>query len=63
MTSMTGHSVVRRASGGDRLTFLRDAVFPRHFDRPDWFNAFDPEEAVHVRIGPLQDLTYLRALL
>src|SRR5499433_508666 len=26
-----GHSVVRLASGGDRLTFLGDAVFPNHF--------------------------------
>ena len=51
-----GHSVVRLASGGDRLTFLGDAVFPDHFDRPDWYNAFDhdPEEAVRVRIGLLQ---------
>jgi glyoxylase-like metal-dependent hydrolase (beta-lactamase superfamily II) len=36
-----GHSVVRLASGGDRLTFLGDAVFPDHFDHPDWYNAFD----------------------
>jgi glyoxylase-like metal-dependent hydrolase (beta-lactamase superfamily II) len=36
-----GHSVVRLASGGDRLTFLGDAVFPNHFDHPDWHNAFD----------------------
>jgi glyoxylase-like metal-dependent hydrolase (beta-lactamase superfamily II) len=34
-----GHSVVRLASGGDRLTFLGDAVFQDHFDRPDWYNA------------------------
>jgi glyoxylase-like metal-dependent hydrolase (beta-lactamase superfamily II) len=47
-----GHSVVRLASGGDRLTFLGDAVFQDHFDRPDWYNAFDhdPEEAVRVRL-------------
>src|SRR5262245_9394001 len=36
-----GHSVVRLASGGNRLTFLGDAVFQDHFDRPDWYNAFD----------------------
>jgi glyoxylase-like metal-dependent hydrolase (beta-lactamase superfamily II) len=50
--------VVRLASGGNRLTFLGDAVFPDHFDRPDWHNAFDhdPEEAVRVRIRLLQDL-------
>jgi glyoxylase-like metal-dependent hydrolase (beta-lactamase superfamily II) len=53
-----GHSVVRIASGGDRLTFLGDAVFPNHFDHPDWHNAFDhdPEEAVRVRIGLLREL-------
>jgi len=53
-----GHSVVRLASGGDRLTFLGDAVFPDHFDRPDWYNAFDhdPEEAVRVRVGLLREL-------
>src|SRR5262249_60562591 len=47
-----GHSVVRLASGGDRLTFLGDAVVPDHFDRPDWSNAFDhdPEEAVRGRV-------------
>jgi hypothetical protein len=31
-----GHSIVRLASGGDRLTFAGDAVFPVGFDRPDW---------------------------
>src|SRR5215470_10722413 len=53
-----GHSVVRLASGGDRLTFLGDSVFPDHFDRPDWYNAFDhdPEEAVRVRVGLLREL-------
>jgi glyoxylase-like metal-dependent hydrolase (beta-lactamase superfamily II) len=52
-----GHSVVRLASGGDRMTFLGDAVFPDHFDHPDWHNAFDhdPEEAVRVRVGLLQE--------
>lgn len=53
-----GHSVVRMASGDDRLTFLGDAVFPDHFDHPDWHNAFDhdPEEAVRVRVGLLREL-------
>lgn len=53
-----GHSVVRLASGGDRLTFVGDAVFPNHFDHPDWHNAFDhdPEEAVRVRVRLLQEL-------
>jgi glyoxylase-like metal-dependent hydrolase (beta-lactamase superfamily II) len=53
-----GHSVVRLASGGDRLTFLGDAVFPDHFERPDWYNAFDhdPDEAVRVRLRLLREL-------
>ena len=57
-----GHSVVRLASGSERLTFLGDAVFPDHFDRPDWYNAFDhdPEEAVRVRIGLLRKLAATR---
>jgi glyoxylase-like metal-dependent hydrolase (beta-lactamase superfamily II) len=57
-----GHSVVRLASGGERLTFLGDAVFQDHFDRPDWHNAFDhdPEEAVRVRVGLLRELAESR---
>lgn len=53
-----GHSVVRLSSGADRLTFLGDAVFPDHFDHPEWHNAFDhdPEEAVRVRVGLLREL-------
>src|SRR5262245_2691929 len=53
-----GHSVVRMASGGDRLTFLGDAVFPNHFDHPEWHNAFDhdPEEAVRVRVHLMREL-------
>jgi len=60
-----GHSVVRLASGGDRLTFLGDAVFQDHFDRPDWYNAFDhdPEEAVRVRVRLLRELAATRELL
>jgi len=53
-----GHSVVRLVSRGERLTFLGDAVFQDHFDRPDWYNAFDhdPEEAVRVRVRLLREL-------
>jgi len=60
-----GHSVVRLASGGDRLTFAGDAVFPDHFDRPDWYNAFDhdPEEAVRVRVRLLRELAATGELL
>ena len=54
--------MVRLASGGDRLTFLGDAVFPNHFDRPDWHNGFDhdPEEAVRVRVRLLRELAATR---
>jgi glyoxylase-like metal-dependent hydrolase (beta-lactamase superfamily II) len=57
-----GHSVVRLESRGDRLTFLGDAVFQDHFDRPDWHNAFDhdPEEAVRVRMRLLRELSASR---
>ena len=57
-----GHSVVRLASGGDRLTFLGDAVLPAGFDHPDWHNAFEhePEEAARVRIGLLRELAATR---
>ena len=53
-----GHSVVRLASGGDRLTFVGDAVLPAGFEHPDWHNAFehDPEEATRVRIRLLREL-------
>ena len=53
-----GHSVVRLASGGERLTFAGDAVFPVGFDHPDWYNGFehDPEEAAQVRVRLLQEL-------
>src|SRR5215470_14559179 len=33
-----GHSIVRLASGGDRLTFVGDSVLPAGFDQPDWHN-------------------------
>ena len=57
-----GHSVVRLASGSDRLTFLGDSVFQDHFDRPDWHNAFDhdPEEAVRVRVDLMRELASTR---
>lgn len=60
-----GHSVVQLASGGERMTFLGDAVFQDHFDRPDWHNAFDhdPEEAVRVRVALLRELAESRELL
>lgn len=53
-----GHSVVRVASGGDRLTFAGDAVFAVGFDHPDWYNGFehDPEEAARVRVRLLTEL-------
>jgi len=57
-----GHSVVRMASGSDRLTFAGDAVFTVGFDRPNWYNGFehDPEEAARVRIGLLRELAAKR---
>jgi glyoxylase-like metal-dependent hydrolase (beta-lactamase superfamily II) len=57
-----GHSVVRLASGGDRLTFAGDAVFQVGFDRPDWYNGFehDPEEAARVRVRLLRELAATR---
>lgn len=60
-----GHAVVRLASGSERLTFLGDAVFHNHFDRPNWYNAFDhdPEESVRVRVRLLQELAATRELL
>jgi len=53
-----GHSVVRLASGGDRLTFAGDAVFQVGFENPEWHNGFehDPEEAARVRVRLLREL-------
>ncbi|MCG5481363.1 MAG: MBL fold metallo-hydrolase [Ensifer alkalisoli] len=53
-----GHSVVRLASGGDRLMFAGDAVFAVGFEHPDWHNGFehDPEEAARVRVRLLREL-------
>ena len=60
-----GHSVVRLASGGDRLTFAGDLVFQVGFEHPDWFNGFehDPEEAARVRVGLLRELAANRESL
>jgi len=57
-----GHSVVRLASGGDRLTFAGDAVFQVAFENPEWFNGFehDPEEAARVRVRLLKELAATR---
>jgi len=53
-----GHSVVRLASGSDRLTFPGDLVFAVGFDHPDWHNGFehDPEEAARVRVRLMREL-------
>ncbi|VIO78528.1 putative quorum-quenching lactonase YtnP [Bradyrhizobium ivorense] len=60
-----GHSVVRVASGGDRLMFAGDAVFTVGFEHPDWYNGFehDPAEAARVRVRLLQELAKTRSLL
>jgi glyoxylase-like metal-dependent hydrolase (beta-lactamase superfamily II) len=60
-----GHSVVRLASGGDRMTFAGDLVFQVGFEHPDWFNGFehDPEEAARVRIRLLRELAANRESL
>jgi glyoxylase-like metal-dependent hydrolase (beta-lactamase superfamily II) len=57
-----GHSIVRLASRGDRLTFAGDAVFQVGFDQPDWHNGFehDPEEAARVRVNLLRELAATR---
>jgi glyoxylase-like metal-dependent hydrolase (beta-lactamase superfamily II) len=60
-----GHSVVRVASGNDRLMFAGDAVFAVGFDHPDWHNGFehDPEEAARVRVRLLRELAATGELL
>ena len=60
-----GHSVVRLASGGDRLMFAGDAIFPVSFDHPEWHNGFehDPEEATRVRLRLFRELAETRAWL
>ena len=53
-----GHSIVRLASGGERLTFAGDAVFQVGFENPEWHNGFehDPDEAARVRVRLLREL-------
>jgi glyoxylase-like metal-dependent hydrolase (beta-lactamase superfamily II) len=60
-----GHSIVRLASGADRLTFAGDAVFQVGFDNPEWQNGFehDPDEAARVRRLLLQELASTRESL
>jgi glyoxylase-like metal-dependent hydrolase (beta-lactamase superfamily II) len=60
-----GHSVVRLASGGDRLTFAGDLVFAVGFEHPEWYNGFehDPEEAARVRVRLLRELAANGGLL
>ncbi|OKO85062.1 MBL fold metallo-hydrolase [Bradyrhizobium sp. AS23.2] len=60
-----GHSVVRVASGGERLTFAGDLVFTVGFEHPEWHNGFehDPEEAARARVRLLRELAANRELL
>ena len=60
-----GHSVVRVVSGGDKLMFAGDAVFPVSFDHPGWHNGFehDPEEAVRVRVRLFRELAATGGLM
>ncbi|MGB3540964.1 MAG: MBL fold metallo-hydrolase [Mesorhizobium sp.] len=60
-----GHSVVRVASGGDRLMFAGDAVFAVGFEHPNWYNGFEhyPEEAARVRGRLLRELSATGELL
>lgn len=60
-----GHSVVRVASGGDRLMFAGDAVFAVGFEHPEWYNGFehDPEEAARVRVRLLKELAATESAL
>lgn len=60
-----GHSVLHVTSGGERLTFAGDALFPVGFDHPDWHNGFehDPEESVRVRVRLLQEAAATGSLL
>ncbi|MDX8454906.1 MBL fold metallo-hydrolase [Mesorhizobium sp. VK9D] len=60
-----GHSIVRVASGKDRLMFAGDAVFAVGFEHPDWYTGFehDPEEAARVRARLLRELAETGELL
>ena len=57
-----GHCMVRVASGGERLTFVGDAIFQVGFDQPGWYNGFehDPEESARVRTDLLQEFAETR---
>ncbi|MGO4378167.1 MBL fold metallo-hydrolase [Pseudoduganella sp. RAF53_2] len=60
-----GHAVVDLVSGGERLMFAGDAMFPVGFDHPEWHNGFehDPEESVRVRVGLFRELAENGGLL
>lgn len=60
-----GHCIVDLISGGERLTFAGDAVFPVAFDHPEWHNGFehDPEESAHVRFALFNELAETKGLL
>jgi glyoxylase-like metal-dependent hydrolase (beta-lactamase superfamily II) len=60
-----GHCVVQIASGGKKLMFAGDAVFPVSFDHPDWHNGFehDPDEAVQVRKELFKELATTGGLM
>jgi glyoxylase-like metal-dependent hydrolase (beta-lactamase superfamily II) len=60
-----GHSVVDLSSGGERLMFAGDAMFPVGFEHPEWHNGFehDPEESVRVRVGLFRELAENGGLL
>jgi glyoxylase-like metal-dependent hydrolase (beta-lactamase superfamily II) len=60
-----GHSVVDLTSGGERLMFAGDAMFPVAFDHPDWHNGFehDPEESARVRVRLFRELAENGGLL
>lgn len=60
-----GHSVVELVSGGERLMFAGDAIFPVGFDHPDWHNGFehDPEESTRVRLRLFRELVETGGLL
>jgi glyoxylase-like metal-dependent hydrolase (beta-lactamase superfamily II) len=60
-----GHSVVDLTSGGERLMFAGDAMFPVAFEHPDWHNGFehDPEESARVRVSLFRELAETGGLL
>ncbi|WP_313702394.1 MBL fold metallo-hydrolase [Achromobacter sp.] len=60
-----GHCVVDLISGGERLMFAGDAMFPVAFDHPEWHNGFehDPEESARVRVALFRELAENKGLL